>query len=202
MYIVIIAVGVKPCIVTYCPRHTLQARNTALWPGHLGLLCSLQWLCHDALSFNLNCRDSSVGRASVIGAGDRGLESRPHHTKCVIKGTSSSLADAHIKRGCAGKILGKAVSVKKILLCRNKSSTELMLFFSNKRRYIKLLYLFFHVILPSQCPHKRTVNVTLYELPIFSLFSDEFALVRVMDVIRFWLIWIHIVFKRGSWIGL
>ena len=75
--------------------------------------------------------DSSVGKASAFGAGARGFESRPHHTKGVKNGTGGSLADARIKG---------VVSVKKILLCRNKSSTELMLFVSNKRRSIKLRY--------------------------------------------------------------
>ena len=60
------------------------------------------------------------------------FKSRPHHTKCVKNGTSSSLADAPIE----GVVLGNRVrqAVKKILLCRNKSSTELMLIVLNKRR--------------------------------------------------------------------
>ena len=32
------------------------------------------------------------------------FESRPHHTKGVKNDTSSSLADARIKKGCARKI--------------------------------------------------------------------------------------------------
>ena len=32
------------------------------------------------------------------------FQSGPHHTKGVKNGTSSSLADAHIKKGCARKI--------------------------------------------------------------------------------------------------
>ena len=51
-----------------------------------------------------HCPDSSVGRASAFGAGGRGFESWPHHTKGVKNSTSSSLADACIKRGCARKI--------------------------------------------------------------------------------------------------
>ena len=47
--------------------------------------------------------DSSVGRVSAFGAGGHGFESRPHHTKGVKNGTSSSLADAHIK----GVVLGR-----------------------------------------------------------------------------------------------
>ena len=44
-----------------------------------------------------NGPDSSVGRASAFGAVGRGFESRPHHTKGVKNGNSSSLADARIK---------------------------------------------------------------------------------------------------------
>ena len=47
--------------------------------------------------------DSSVGRAYAFGAGGRGFESRPHNTKGVKTGTSSSLADARIK----GVVLGR-----------------------------------------------------------------------------------------------
>ena len=48
-----------------------------------------------------------------------------HHTKGVKNGTTSSLADARIKRGCARK--GKAGKyLLKILLCR-RISCELML---------------------------------------------------------------------------
>ena len=46
---------------------------------------------------------SSVGRVSAFGAGGRGFESRPHHTKGVRNGTSSSLADARTK----GVVLGR-----------------------------------------------------------------------------------------------
>ena len=47
--------------------------------------------------------DSSVGRASTFGAGGRGFESLPHHTKRCKNGSSSSLADARIK----GVVLGR-----------------------------------------------------------------------------------------------
>ena len=47
--------------------------------------------------------DSSVGRASTFWAGGHGFESGPHYTKGVKNGTSSSLADAHIK----GVVLGR-----------------------------------------------------------------------------------------------
>ena len=50
------------------------------------------------VKFNL-----SVGRAFAFGMGGRGFESRPHHTKGVKNGTSSSLADARIK----GIVLGR-----------------------------------------------------------------------------------------------
>ena len=50
-----------------------------------------------------NHHNSSVGRASAFGAGGRGFKSQPHHTKGVKNGTSSSLADAHIK----GDVLGR-----------------------------------------------------------------------------------------------
>ena len=46
-------------------------------------------------------RDSSVGRVSAFGAGGRGFIFRPHHTKGVKNGTSSSLADARIKGLCS-----------------------------------------------------------------------------------------------------
>ena len=56
------------------------------------------------ISFSHNRLDSSVGRASAFGAGGRGFEfPRPHHTKGVKNGTSSSLADARIK----GVVLGR-----------------------------------------------------------------------------------------------
>ena len=45
----------------------------------------------------------TVGRVSAFGAGGRGFESRPHHTKGVNSGTSSSLSDARIK----GVVLGR-----------------------------------------------------------------------------------------------
>ena len=64
----------------------------------------------DNFVFLLNCMpvgrnsDSSVGRASAFGAGGRGfLIPRPHHTKGVKNGTSSSLADARIKRVVLGR---------------------------------------------------------------------------------------------------
>ena len=47
--------------------------------------------------------NSSVGRASAFGMGGCGFESGTHHTKGVKNGSSSSLADARIKRGCAMK---------------------------------------------------------------------------------------------------
>ena len=47
--------------------------------------------------------DSSVGRASAFEGRGHGFESRPHHTKGVKNGTSSSLADARIK----GVVLGR-----------------------------------------------------------------------------------------------
>ena len=40
----------------------------------------------------------SVDRASAFGAGGRGFKSRPQHTKGVKNGTSSSLADARIRK--------------------------------------------------------------------------------------------------------
>ena len=42
-------------------------------------------------------RDSLVVRVSASGAADRGFASRSRHTKGVKNGTSSSLANAHIK---------------------------------------------------------------------------------------------------------
>ena len=50
-----------------------------------------------------NRPDSSVGRVSAFGAGGRGFESRPHHTKGVKNGNSSFLADTRIK----GVVLGR-----------------------------------------------------------------------------------------------
>ena len=35
------------------------------------------------LNLSVNRPDSSVGRATAFGAGGRGFESRPHHTKVV-----------------------------------------------------------------------------------------------------------------------
>ena len=55
------------------------------------------------LNLSVNRPDSSVGRASAFGAGGRGFESRPHHTKGVKNGTSSSLAGARMK----GVVLGR-----------------------------------------------------------------------------------------------
>ena len=46
---------------------------------------------------------------------------QPHHTKGIKNGTSSSLVDAHIYRGCVGKI-----EKGKIVLCR-RIAHELML---------------------------------------------------------------------------
>ena len=57
-------------------------------------------------------RDSSIGRASAFGAGGRGFESRPHHTKSEKNGTSSSLADARIN----GVVLGRMSKTGKYLL--------------------------------------------------------------------------------------
>ena len=79
--------------------------------------------------------DSSVGRASAFGAGGRGFESRPHHTKGVKNGTSSSLADARIK----GVVLGRKSEAGKYLLTRYcyvaiKALQSLCCLFSNKRR--------------------------------------------------------------------
>ena len=54
-------------------------------------------------SIRLLCPDSSVCRASAFGEEGRGFKSRPHHTKGVKNGTSSSLADARIK----GVVLGR-----------------------------------------------------------------------------------------------
>ena len=69
--------------------------------------------------------DSSVGRASAFGAGDRGFESRGRTIPKVYKhGTSSSLANARIK----GVVLGSNKAGKyllKILLCR-RIARELM----------------------------------------------------------------------------
>ena len=48
--------------------------------------------------------DSLVVRASASGAVGRGFAPRSRHTKGVKNGTSSSLADAHIKKGSARKI--------------------------------------------------------------------------------------------------
>ena len=50
-----------------------------------------------------NRPDNSVGRVSTFGAGGRGFKFRPHHTKGLKIGTSSSLADARIK----GVVLGR-----------------------------------------------------------------------------------------------
>ena len=47
--------------------------------------------------------DSSVGRAWAFRVRGCGFESRPHHTKGVKNGTSSSLADARTK----GVVLGR-----------------------------------------------------------------------------------------------
>ena len=58
--------------------------------------------------------NSSVGRASAFGAGGREFESRPHHTKGVKNGTSSSLADPHIK----GVVQGRYCKAGKHLLKR------------------------------------------------------------------------------------
>ena len=43
-------------------------------------------------------------RASAFGVGRRGFEYGPHQTKGVKNGTSSSLANACIKKGSARKI--------------------------------------------------------------------------------------------------
>ena len=47
--------------------------------------------------------DNLMVRASTSGAVDRGFAPRPRHTKGVKNGTSSSLADAHIKRVVLGR---------------------------------------------------------------------------------------------------
>ena len=45
----------------------------------------------------------SVGRASAFGAGGPGFESEPHDIKGIKDGTSSSLAEARIKRVVLGR---------------------------------------------------------------------------------------------------
>ena len=57
----------------------------------------------DFLEGNFDRPNRSVGRESAFGAGGRGFQSRPHHTKGVKNGTSSSFAGAHIK----GVVLGR-----------------------------------------------------------------------------------------------
>ena len=47
--------------------------------------------------------DSSSGRASASGSGDRRFDPRPRHTKGVKNGTGSSLADARNKRVVPGR---------------------------------------------------------------------------------------------------
>ena len=69
--------------------------------------------------------DSSSGKAFPLGVVGRGFESRPGRTKGVENGTSSSLADARIKRVVLGKYLNGN------LLCR-KIAHELMLSMSYK----------------------------------------------------------------------
>ena len=53
-------------------------------------------------SYTLTGPDSLVVRASASGAVDRGFAPRSRHTKCVKNGTSSSLADARIRRVVLG----------------------------------------------------------------------------------------------------
>ena len=73
------------------------------------------WLLANAVSTKISCGDqnivyiiylldSSVGRVSTFGAGSCVFKSWPHQTKGVKNGSSSSLADARIKGGCARKI--------------------------------------------------------------------------------------------------
>ena len=68
-------------------------------------------------------------RASASGSEGRGFAPRPRHTKGVKNGTGSSLADARNKRVVPGRY--KNVGTYLLLLCRSKSSTELMLSVSN-----------------------------------------------------------------------
>ena len=60
-------------------------------------------VCYREIKEN-DCLDISVGRASIFGSGGLRFKSRPHHTEGVKNVTSSSIADARIKRGCAKKI--------------------------------------------------------------------------------------------------
>ena len=56
-------------------------------------------------SYTLAIPIAQLVRASAFGAGGCGFESRSHYTKRVKTGTSNSLADDRIKRGCARKIV-------------------------------------------------------------------------------------------------
>ena len=67
---------------------------------HFPIWCPGSGVILDCVFYRL---DSSVGRAYAFGAGGRGFESWPHHTKGVKNGTSSSIADASIK----GVVLGR-----------------------------------------------------------------------------------------------
>ena len=71
-------------------------------------------------------------RASASGAVGRGFAPRPRHTKGGKNGTGSSLADACNKRVVPETI--KPVGIR-YLLCRSKSSAELML--SNSKHDVK-----------------------------------------------------------------
>ena len=69
-------------------------------------------------------------RASASGAVGRGFAPRPRHTKGGKNGTGSSLADACNKR-VVPEDTRKQVGIR-YLLCRSKSSTELMLSVSKR----------------------------------------------------------------------
>ena len=82
---------------------------------------------------NAKSPDSLVVRASALGVGGRGFAHRPHHTKGDTNGTGSTLADARNKRVVPGRY--KKAGGYPLLLCRSKSSTELML--SVSKCYVK-----------------------------------------------------------------
>ena len=69
-------------------------------------------------------------RASASGAVGRGFAPRLRHTKGGKNGTGSSLADARNKRVVSGRY--KKAGGICYLLCRSKSSTELMLTVSKR----------------------------------------------------------------------
>ena len=69
----------------------------------LRLMMMLHLLVTSGKSYRyLSGPDSLVVRASASGAVDRGFAPRSRHTKGIKNGTSSSLADARIKRVVLG----------------------------------------------------------------------------------------------------